>query len=399
MMSMRMLAVILGTVGTLLVLALMGDAASAANRQPAGEPIVVGHYASMTGATATFGISADEGARLAIDEINSRGGVLGRPLKLVTEDTQSRTEETGTAVQKLINQDRVVALIGEIASSRSIVGGKIAQRARVPMLSPGSTNPKVTEIGNYVFRACFIDPFQGTAMANFAMKSDKGPKAKRFAVLYDVKNDYSLGLREFFVASVKDNGGEIVADESYAEGDIDFKAQLTKIKAVNPEAIWIPGYYTDVGLIAKQARELGINAVLLGGDGWDSDKTAEIGREAIDGAYFSNHYASDDETPEVKRFIDSYKAKYAGKLPDAMAILGYDAMLVLADAMTRAGSIDRRAIRDALAETKDFPGASGRLTIDKNRNAQKSLVVLKIESKVVEGKVQQAFKYVATVNP
>lgn len=398
-MSMRMLAVFLGAIGTLLAVGLVGKPAAAQNQAPAGDPIVIGHYASMTGLTATFGVSADEGARLAVDEINARGGVLGRPVKLVTEDTQSKTEETGTAVQKLINQDRVVALIGEIASSRSIVGGQIAQRARVPMLSPGSTNPKVTEVGSYVFRACFIDPFQGTAMANFAMKSEKGPKAKRFAILYDVKNDYSLGLREFFVAAVKDAGGEIVADESYAEGDIDFKAQLTKLKATNPDAIWIPGYYTDVGLIAKQARELGINAVLLGGDGWDSDKTAEIGREAIDGAYFSNHYASDDESPEVRRFIDSYKAKYGGKLPDAMAILGYDAMLVMTDAISRAGSTDRRAIRDALAATKDFPGASGRLTMDKNRNAEKSLVVLKIESKVVDGKVQQAFRYVTTVNP
>lgn len=398
-MSMRMLAVFLGAIGTLLAVGFMGKPAAAQNQAPSGDPIVIGHYASMTGLTATFGVSADEGARLAVDEINARGGVLGRPVKLVTEDTQSKTEETGTAVQKLINQDRVVALIGEIASSRSIVGGQIAQRARVPMLSPGSTNPKVTEVGSYVFRACFIDPFQGTAMANFAMKSEKGPKAKRFAILYDVKNDYSLGLREFFVAAVKDAGGEIVADESYAEGDIDFKAQLTKLKATNPDAIWIPGYYTDVGLIAKQARELGINAVLLGGDGWDSDKTAEIGREAIDGAYFSNHYASDDESPEVRRFIDSYKAKYGGKLPDAMAILGYDAMLVMTDAISRAGSTDRRAIRDALAATKDFPGASGRLTMDKNRNAEKSLVVLKIESKVVDGKVQQAFRYVTTVNP
>jgi branched-chain amino acid transport system substrate-binding protein len=303
-------------------------------------------------------------------------------------------------VQKLINQDKVVVLLGEIASSRSIAAAPVAQRARIPMVSPGSTNPAVTEKGNYIFRACFIDPFQGTAMADFAMRSDKGPKATKFAVLYDVKNDYSLGLRQYFTERVKALGGEIVADESYGEGDIDFRAQLTKIKATSPEAIWIPGYYTEVGLIARQARELGIDAVLLGGDGWDSDKTADIGREAVDGSFFSNHYAADDESPSVRKFVESYKLKYNGKVPDAMAILGYDAMLLVADAIKRAGSTRGPAVRDALAATKDFPGAAGSITIDANRNAEKALVVLQIQAKTgPDNKVIQAFKYIDSVRP
>lgn len=364
-----------------------------------GNEILIGHYAAMTGGTAVFGNSADEGIRMAAEEINARGGVLGRPIRVITEDTQSRQEEAVTAVQKLINQNRVVALLGEIASSRSLAAAPVAQRARIPMLSPASTNPRVTQVGDFIFRACFIDPFQGTAMADFAMKSEKGPKARRFAVLYDVKNDYSLGLREFFTARVRELGGTIVADESYGEGDVDFRAQLNKIRAANPDAIWVPGYYQEVGLIARQARELGLNVPLLGGDGWDADSLGQIAGEAIDGHFFSNHYSSDDQSEAVQGFIRRYRERYNGKLPDAMAILGYDSMLLLADAIERAGSTQGRAIRDALAATKDFPGAAGKITIDKDRNAQKPLVVLRVSAKNVGGKIEQRFEFVDTVNP
>jgi branched-chain amino acid transport system substrate-binding protein len=362
--------------------------------------IVLGHYAAMTGTTAVFGNSADKGARLALEEINSSGGVLGRQLRLVTEDTQSKPEEAVTAVQKLINQDKVVAILGEIASSRSIAAAPICQKAKIPMLSPASTNPKVTQKGNYIFRACFIDPFQGTAMADFAMTSDKGPHAKRIAVFYDVKNDYSLGLREFFVARAKEKGAEIVADESYGEGDKDFRAQLQKIKLTNPDAVWCPGYYSEIALIIKQARELGLNVPFLGGDGWDADILGKTAGLAINGCFFSNHYASDDPTPAVQDFIAHFKAKYNGELPDAMAILGYDSMKLMADAISRAGSTDGKAIRDALAKTKDFGGAAGKITIDKDRNAQKPLVVLSI--KVTDaggGDMKQKFEYVDTVKP
>jgi branched-chain amino acid transport system substrate-binding protein len=351
--------------------------------------IVIGHFASMTGDTATFGTSADEGIRLALDEINARGGVLGKPVKVITEDDRSQADEAKTAASKLVNQDKVVALLGEISSSKSIAAAPVAQESKIPMVSPGSTNPKVTEIGDYVFRVCFIDPFQGTAMADFAMKD---LKAKRLAILYPVNSDYGVGLRDFFAAAVKKGGGEIVADVSYTEkSDVDFKSQLTKIKNANPDAIYVSGYYTEAGLIARQARELGLTCPLLGGDGWDSDQTVKIGGKATDGCYFTNHYSADEQRPEVQQFVANYKKKYNGKVPDAMAILGYDALKVLCDAIIRANSTDGPKIRDALAGTRNYPGACGPITIDQNRNAQKNIVVLKIEG--------GQFKYVTTVKP
>jgi branched-chain amino acid transport system substrate-binding protein len=352
------------------------------------EAILIGHFGSMTGGTATFGISTEEGVRLAVEEINRAGGVLGRPIKVLTEDTQSKPEEAVTAVQKLINQNRVVALIGEVASSRSIAAAPVAQRSRIPMLSPASTNPKVTQIGDYVFRSCFIDPFQGAAMANYAVKE---LRLRRFAILYDVKNDYSIGLREFFLNTLKQAGGTIVADESYGEGDIDFKAQLTKIKQSSPDAIYVPGYYTEVGLICRQARELGVRVPLMGGDGWDSEKTFEIGRDSVNGCFFTNHYSPDEDRPEVKAFVETYRKRYSGKTPDAMAILGYDAMKLMADAIKRAGSTKGKEVRDALAATRGFPGASGSITIDQDRNAQKPIVILRID----DGR----FRYVGSVQP
>jgi branched-chain amino acid transport system substrate-binding protein len=371
-----------------------GSSSSGGGSASGSSEIVIGHFASMTGDTATFGVSADEGIRLAVNEINGAGGVLGKKVRLITEDDRSLPDEAKTAVQKLINRDKVVALLGEIASSRSIAGAPIAQDSQVPMLSPGSTNPKVTEIGDYIFRACFIDPFQGTAMANFAMK-DLG--LKKFAVLYAVNSDYSDGLRRFFTDAVKANGGQIVADLSYTEkSDVDFKGQLTKIRDAKPDAIWVPGYYTEAGLICQQARELGITVPIMGGDGWDSDQTVQIGKQAVEGTYFSNHYHADEDRPEVRRFVDTYKAAYKNpdgspKIPDAMAILGYDAMKLMADAIKRAGSTEGPKVRDALASTRDFPGASGTITIDKDRNAKKPIVILKIEG----GK----FNYVSRVNP
>ncbi|HYE21534.1 MAG TPA: ABC transporter substrate-binding protein [Tepidisphaeraceae bacterium] len=341
--------------------------------------IVIGHFGSLTGGTATFGTSTKEGIDLAVKEINDAGGVLGRKIRVVHEDDQSKPTEATKAVIKLINQDNVVAVIGEVASTRSLAAAPTAQENGVPMLSPASTNPKVTQVGDYIFRSCFIDPFQGSAMANFVMKSDKGPKAKRLAVLYDVRNDYSTGLRGFFIDTVKANGGQIVADEAFAEGAFDFNAQLTKIKAANPDAIYCPGYYQEVGLICRQARKLGITVPFLGGDGWDSEKLFEIGGPDVNGCFFTNHYSPDEDRPAVKKFVEDYRKAYKNKTPDAMAILGYDAMKIMADAIRRAGSTDGKAIRDALAATKDFPAASGTITIDADRNAQKPIVVLKVE--------------------
>ena len=360
----------------------------------AGDTIKIGHVASKTGDTATFGVSADEGIRLAMDEINAKGGILGgKKVEVITEDDRSLADEAKTVANKLITRDKVVAIIGEIASPRSIAIAPICEDNKVPMLSPGSTNPKVTEGFDYVFRNCFIDPFQGTVMANFGMKPPpEGLGLKKFAILYPVNSDYGVGLRDFFKQAVQKQGGQIVEEAAYTEkSDVDFRGQLTKIKNANPDAIFVSGYYTEAGLIAKQARELGITVPLMGGDGWDSDQTVAIGGQAVEGCYFSNHYSADEKRPEVQRFVDAYKGKYGGKVPDAMAILGYDAMLIMADAINRAGGTDGAKIKDALAATKDFPGASGVTTIDEQHNAKKSAVILKISG----GK----FTYVATVKP
>ena len=351
------------------------------------DEIVVGEYGSLTGTTATFGLSTDNGAKMAFDEINTAGGVLGKKLKVLVEDDQSKPEEAATAVTKLINQNHVVAMIGEVSSSRSLAAAPVCQANSVPMVSPSSTNPRVTQIGDYIFRVCFIDPFQGSVMAKFAANT---LKAKKVAILVDVRNDYSVGLQTFFRENFRQLGGQIVAEQSYSEGDSDFHAQLTQIKAVNPEAIYVPGYYTEVGTIARQARELGITAPLLGGDGWDSPKLFEIGGDALNGCYLSNHYSVDDPSPAVQKFVSDYKTRYK-QVPDALAALGYDAAKILADAMSRAGSTDGPKVRDALAATKDFPGVTGKITINKDRNAVKPAVVLKVEN----GK----FVYVETVSP
>ncbi len=339
--------------------------------------ILVGEYGSLTGSEATFGISTNKGVRLAIDEINATGGLLGKQVKLITLDDQGKAEEAAQAVTRLITQDKVVAVLGEVASTRSLAAAPIAQQYKVPMISPSSTNPKVTEIGDQIFRVCFIDPFQGTVMAKFAIEN---LKVKKVAILRDVKSDYSMGLADFFAAKVKDLGGEIVADVSYSTGDTNFKAQLTKIKGTTPEAIFIPGYYTEVGLIAKQARELALTIPLLGGDGWDSSKLSEIGGDAINGHYFSNHYTTESQEPHVIEFINKFKAKY-NETPDGLAALGYDAARILAEAIKVSNEASSAKIRDALAKIKDFPGVTGKITLDSNRNAVKSAVVVKVDGK------------------
>jgi branched-chain amino acid transport system substrate-binding protein len=226
-----------------------------------------------------------------------------------------------------------------------------------------------------VFRTCFIDPFQGAVMARFAREE---LKAKRVAILFDFKQDYSVGLADFFRKKFTELGGEVGADERYTSGDIEFRAQLTTIRAASPDAVFVPGYYTEVGLIAKQARELGLDVPLLGGDGWDSAKTLEIGGAAVEGYYFSNHYAADSDSPKVKDFVKRYREKH-GEAPDAMAALGYDAAGILADALDRAGDVKGEKLRDAIAATHDYDGVTGKISIDEARNARKDAVVLKIE--------------------
>lgn len=353
----------------------------------AGE-IPVGEFASLTGKEATFGQSAHEGTQLAVEEINAAGGVLGKKIKLITEDDQSKAGEAATVVNKLIARDNVVAILGEVASSRSLEAAPICQQNKIPQISPASTNPKVTETGDFIFRVCFIDPFQGTVMANFAHNT---LKAQRVAVFTDVKSDYSKGLAKFFKEGFTKAGGQIVTELDYNGGDKDFNGQLTSIKSANPDAVFVPGYYTDVALICIQAREIGLNVPLFGGDGWESDKLIEIGKGAVEGNYFSTHYSTEAGSAKGKAFVEAYKKRYDGKVPDAMAALGYDSALILADAITRAGDTDGQKIRDALAATKDFDAATGKITINEHRDATKPAVILQVK----DGK----FKYVETIAP
>ena len=368
------------------------EAPAAQPSQAAGPAakILFGHVGSMTGQEATFGDSTDKGVKLAVEEINAKGGLKGKQVDLKTYDDQGKPEEAAVAATRLITQDKVIVLLGEVASSRSMAMAPIADANKVPQVSNASTNPKVTKDGDktrpYVFRVCFIDPFQGTVMAKFA--KEKG--VKKVAILRDVGNAYSVGLADYFLAKFKELGGTIVNDQSYKAGDQDFKAQLTAIKAKAPDAIYVPGYYTDVALIARQARELGIKVPLMGGDGWDSAKLFEIGGQAIEGSYFSNHYSPDDPSPRIQDFIKRYKEKF-GAVPDSMAATGYDAAMVAADAIGRAKDATGEAIAQAIADTKGFAGVTGVITIDADHNAVKPAVVLEVKG----GKAV----YVATVAP
>ena len=376
-----------------LVLISTGCNKSAEQTAADGKVIKIGEFASLTGKEATFGISSHEGTLLAIEEMNNAGGVLGKKLDLITEDDLSKAGEPATVVNKLISRDGVVGVLGEVASSRSLEAAPICQQAQVPMISPSSTNPKVTETGDYIFRVCFIDPFQGTVMANFATKT---LKAKKVAVFTDVKSDYSKGLAKFFKEGFTKAGGQIVAELDYNGGDKDFKAELTAIKAANPDAVFVPGYYTDVALICIQAKQLGLAVPLFGGDGWESDQLVKIGQDAVEGTYFSTHYAPDVATEKSKNFVAAYQKRWKNsdgspKLPDAMAALGYDSAMILVDAMKRAGTTDGPKVRDALAATKDFEGVTGKTTINEKRDATKSAVILQVKG--------GTFHFVETVNP
>lgn len=343
-----------------------------------GGPIKIGVYGDLTGQTSSFGQSTKNGSQMAADEINALGGINGRQVQLIHEDDQGEPGKAATVVTKLINQDQVRALIGEVASSNSLAAAPHAQEAKVPMISPSSTNPKVTQVGDYIFRVCFIDPFQGEVMAKFAANS---LKAKKAAILFDSNSDYSKGLVQFFKQAFTKLGGEIVAEKAYAQRDRDFTGQLTAIRDLKPDVIYVPGYYQEVGVIAKQTKQLGITAPLLGGDGWDSPQLWDLGGDSLNGSFISNHYSVDDPTPVIQDFVKRYKAKYNGTAPDAIAALGYDAMMVLADSIKRANGTECAALRQAIAATKDFKGITGIITVNEERNAVKSAVVLELRDK------------------
>ena len=341
---------------------------------PAGDTIRVGVYGDTTGATSSFGVSTKNGIQLAFDEINAAGGVNGKKLEMVFEDDQGTPEKAKTVISKLISQDKVVAVLGEVASSNSLAAAPVAQEAKIPMISPSSTNPKVTEVGDYISRVCFIDPFQGAVMAKFAANT---LKAKTAAVLGDNSSDYSKGLTRFFEEEFTKLGGKVINNATYAQKDQDFKAQLTQMRDQKPDVIYIPGYYGEVAIIARQARELGMDQPLLGGDGWDSPELWKLGGAALKNAYISNHYSADNPAPEIQNFVKNYKAKF-GAAPDSLAALAYDAAKVLVDAIKRAGGTDSTKLKDAINSTKGFAGVTGTITLDASRNAVKPAVVLEL---------------------
>lgn len=356
--------------------------------------IKIGVVYELTGNTASFGNSANNGAKLAFKEINAKGGVLGKQIKTVEADNKGEPSESANAMTKVISQDKVVAVTGFTTSSNGIAASTVAEDNKIPFVAAATTNPKVTinendgKVKNYTFRVCFIDPFQGTVGANFVLST---LQAKKAVVMIDNSSDYSKGLLQYFKAAFNKGGGQILAEEAYLQKDQDFKTILTKIKAFNPEVIYLPGYYEEVGKIIKQARELGIMVPFVGGDGWDSPKLVEIGgAAALNKTYFTNHYSVDDKSEKSKAFVEAYRKEY-GQVPDAMAVLGYDAAYALVDAIKRAGSAEPGKIRDALAATKDFPAVTGSLTLNEKHDAVKSAVILEFK----DGK--QVYK--ETVNP
>jgi len=352
------------------------------------DTIKIGEFGSLTGDNASFGTSQNEGVQMAVEEINNAGGVLGKKIDLTVEDNQTKQGQTTTIVRKLISQDHVVALVGEVASSKTLEAAPVAQEAKIPLIATAATNPKVTQVGDYIFRVCFIDDFQAVVIARFVL--EKLHKTK-VAFMTDVKQDYSVGLTQFAKDYFLKNGGQVVKEQSYSSGDKDFRAQLTDIKSANPDVIIITGYYPEVSLIVRQGRQLGIKADFCGGDGWDGASLIPVGGKAIEGSFFSNHFSTEDKSPAVQEFVAKYKKKYNNKTPDAFAALGYDAVNLLADAIKRAGGTDPEKLRDAIASTKDFPGVTGKITINPERNANKSAVIITIKD--------GALHYFGTIEP
>lgn len=346
------------------------------------DAIKIGVVYELTGNTASFGTMAANGTKLAFKEINAKGGVLGKQIQPVVVDNKGEPSESTNAVTKVITQDKVAAITGFTVSSCGIAGSTVADVNKIPLVAAATTNPKVTfdektgKAKEYVFRACFIDPFQGTVASNFAVNS---LKLKKAVVLIDNSSDYSKGLAQFFKEGYTKQGGEILAEEAYLQKDQDFKAILTKVKALNPELIYLPGYYEEVGKIIKQAREMGITASFLGGDGWDSPKLVEIGgAQALNNAYHVNFYSVEDANPKSKAFVEAYQKEY-GHAPDAMAAMGYDAAYLLAEAIQQAGSTEPAKIQAALASTQQFKSLSGDMSLNSSHDAIRSAVIMELK--------------------
>jgi len=348
----------------------------------ASNDIKIGMVYELTGNTASYGTSAAEGANLAFKEINANGGVLGKQIKIITADNKGEPSESANAMTKVITQDKVIAVTGFTVSSCGIAGSSVAEDNKIPLVAAATVNPRVTvdektgKVKDYTFRACFIDSFQGTVGANFALNSLKTKKA---AIMIDNSSDYSKGLAQIFKEIFSKGGGQILAEEAYLQKDQDFKSILTKIKAQNPEVIYIPGYYEDVGKIVKQARELGIMIPILGGDAWDSPKLVEIGGpEALNNTYFTNFYSIQATNPESKSFVEAYNKEY-NHFPDSMAAMGYDAAYLLVDGIKRANSVDSAKIREALAATTEFKSVSGIMNLSATHDAIRGVVIIEMK--------------------
>lgn len=356
------------------------NADSSDNNGGGGDTIKIGANLELSGGAASYGQSIAEGLELAIEEINKEG-INGKKIELVKVDNKSDAAEATSGAIKLISQDKVVAIIGAATSTNTLAQVQVAQNNKIPLITPAGTNPTITnkdgKVNDFVFRTCFIDPFQGTVAAKFAIDD---LKVKNAAILIDSSSDYSKGLASSFKKAFEENGGKIVAEEAYVAKDTDFRATLTRIKSANPEFLFLPGYYEEVGLIVKQARELGIKVPIMGGDGWDSPTLVEIaGPEALNNTFITNHYSSGDPDPKIQDFVKAFKAKY-NKSPDAFNALGYDTAYFLADAIKRAGDADPVKIKEALAQTKDLSLVSGTLTLDENHDPIKSAAILEYKN-------------------
>ncbi|MCI1207934.1 MAG: ABC transporter substrate-binding protein [Treponema sp.] len=369
--------------------AAFGSFAFAGGSKDTGNTVTIGGIFPLSGAVAVYGTECKNGIDLAIEELNAAGGIDGKKIVLISEDDEGNPEKTVSAYKKLTTKDGVKIIIGSLTSGCTQAITNLAQAQKVLQIAPAATAPAITDAGNFIFRACFIDPFQGTVGGKFAADN---LGCKKAAVLYDVGNDYSSGLTDNFQKSFKANGGTIVAVESYATGDKDFNAQLTKIKNASPDVVYLPDYYGTVALIAKQLRAQGINTPIVGADGWDG-LTSNAGDEVLNG-YYSNHYASDSTDPAVQKFVQAFNAKYS-KDPNAFAALGYDCVYLLRDAIVKAGTTDSTAVRDALEQT-DGDYVTGHLTFDEKHNPVKSAVMLELV-KGDDGKLTTVYK--ATVNP
>lgn len=351
--------------------------------------VKIGGIFPLSGQVAVYGVECKNGVDLAIEEINAAGGINGKPIVLVSEDDEGNPDKTVNAFKKLSTKDGVKIVIGSLTSGCTQAITTLSQASKVVQIAPAATAPAITDAGDFIFRACFIDPFQGTVGGKFAAET---LGKKRAAILYDIGNDYSVGLADNFKIAFAKAGGSIVSEESYATNDKDFNAQLTKIKNANPDVVYLPDYYGTVALIAKQLRAQGINVPMVGADGWDG-LTSNAGDEVL-GGYYSNHYAVDSTEPAVKKFVESFRAKY-NKDPNSFAALGYDCVYLIRDAIVAAGAEDSIAVRDALAKTNgDY--VTGHLTFDEKHNPIKSAVMLELV-KADDGTLKTVYN--TTVNP